>query len=83
MKKCFLVLENGVILDGESDLDKNILGTVSIKDSLVNIECSDTNKKFKLNISNSNYNIEEINGKLVTDNLPMDYHMFDIKTFVN
>lgn len=83
MKKCFLVLENGVVLNGESDLDKNVLGTVSIKDSLVNIECADTNKKYKLNISNSNYNIEEINGKLVTDQLPMDYHMFDIKTFMN
>ncbi|MGM0378323.1 MAG: hypothetical protein ACQEQE_01140 [Bacillota bacterium] len=83
MKKCFLVLENGVVLNGESDLDKNVLGTVSIKDSLVNIECSDTNEKYKLNIANSNYNIDGVNGKLVTDDLPMDYHMFDIKTYMN
>ena len=83
MKKVFLVLENGVVLNGESDLDKNVLGKVSIKDSLVNIECSDTNKKYKLNISNSNYNIDGVNGKLVTDKLPMDYHMFDIKTYMN
>jgi len=85
MKKGYVVLENGLVLNGEfSEELENIVGKVVMKDKQLSLECLETKVTFNINVEeNSKLNSSSgILGKLVTDELPIDYHMYDLKTII-
>lgn len=83
----YLVLENGYVLDGiVASKECNVLGDIIFGDdnSISIIQSNVTNK---IAVSKSEYlHLEnkfknfDIMGKIVVDSLPIEYHMYDVKT---
>ena len=85
MKKGYVVLENGLVINGEFSEDlKNIVGKVVMNDKQLSLECLETKDIFDVKVEN-NINLNPLSGilgKIVTDKLPIDFHMYDLKTIV-
>jgi len=85
MKKGYVVLENGLVISGEfSEELENIVGKVVMNDNQLSLECLETKNIFNVNVEeNSKLDLSSgILGKIVTDKLPIDYHMYDLKTII-
>lgn len=83
MKKGYVIFENGMIVNCQLDLeDKNILGSFKKTADQCGIECLHDAKIVNFTPDDSGYkNIKEGTlGKIVTDELPVDYHLYDLKT---
>lgn len=82
MKKGYIVFENGVTLEGTVGKEvNNVLGHLEFEEKNIKLKCCVTNElvNFELN-ENSDLSFEGKVGKLVTDNLPVEYHVYDVKT---
>lgn len=85
MKKGYVVLENGLVINGEFSEDlKNIVGKVVMNDKQLSLECLETKDIFNVKVENNIKlnSLSGILGKIVTDKLPIDFHMYDLKTIV-
>lgn len=83
MKKGYLVLENGLVFNGEVSHDlSNVVGTVKVNQGEMSLECLDTSNTFdfKLDKNNKLKLNDGVLGKIVTDDLPIGYHVYDLKT---
>lgn len=86
MKKGYVVLENGLVVNGKFSKDlKNIVGKVLFDNGQLSVECLETKAIFDVEVE-GNTKLEKtsgILGKIVTDELPLDYHMYDLKTIIS
>jgi len=86
MKKGYVVLENGLVLNGKISSDlKNIVGKVLFDNGQLSVECLETKAIFDVEVEDHTKleNSSGILGKIVTDKLPVDYHMYDLKTIIS
>ena len=95
--KGYLLLENGIAYDCAVTAEqKNILGLLTQTEAGVNIRCSTTGEDTMISSTSNEYNIQlsdldqlsyhtqtNIKGKIVIDNLPMEYHLHDLKSDFN
>ena len=86
MKKGYVVLENGLVVNGKFSNDlKNIVGKVLFDNGQLSLECLETKAIFDVEVEGHTKlnNASGILGKIVTDELPFDYHMYDLKTIIS
>lgn len=86
MKKGYVVLENGLVVNGKFSEDlKNIVGKVLFDNGQLSVECLETKAIFDVEVDGHTKleNTSGILGKIVTDELPLDYHMYDLKTIIS
>lgn len=83
----YLVLNNGCVLDGiVTDNKKNVVGDIVFgSDNSISIVTN--NLSNKISVSKSEFaNLENkfkdssLIGKIVTDSLPVEYHMYDLQS---
>jgi len=77
MNKGFLVLENGCVLSGKTDATSNVFGQVAFSGTLARVSNEADVQNFTLDHAfDAN---TPLTGKIVTDTLPVEYHMYDVK----
>ena len=85
MKKGYVVLENGLVVNGKFSKDlKNIVGKILFDNGQLSVECLETKAIFNVEVE-AHTHLKSLSGKLgkiVTDELPIDYHMYDLKTIL-
>lgn len=74
MNKGYLILEDGRVLSGRTDAAQNAFGRVNLTGSEARIE----NMRFMLDDA-FGYKDDQMIGKIVVDQLPLEYHMYDVK----
>ncbi len=93
----YLLLENGVTYDCTVTAEsKNILGSLIQTEAGVKIRCATTGEVILISSDAGNYQLsptcinklayhtkDEINAKIVTDTLPIEYHLYDLKSTFN
>lgn len=81
MNKATLVLEDGRVFKATvKGLDANKIGTVTLKNSIASMEHQGSETSF--NIESGIRDFKNVKGKLVVDSLPVDYHLYDLKTAI-
>jgi len=81
MNKGFLVLEDGRVLSGHTNLAFNAFGKVTLNGSDVMVNSSSTSHNFTLDQAPV-LETDALVGKIVVDQLPIEYHMYDVKCTV-
>jgi len=90
MKK-YLILENGSQFAMDTcQSDCNIMGVVSVDHQVLSVKDPISGKAFstelEASISNQLLSVlkphQTILGKIVVDALPLDYHLYDLKTVI-
>lgn len=95
--KGYLLLENGVTYNCTvSGEQKNVLGALTKSGAGVSIRCCTTGKDALISPKSSAYTLEVhdaekllshmksgIKGKIVVDALPLEYHLYDLKSDLN
>jgi hypothetical protein len=79
MKKAYLVLENGCVITGQTNLDCNVLGKTAFNGSTAVLHSGNTDCHFQMDSAPTHMPYEMI-GKIVVDELPLEYHMYDVKS---
>ncbi|MBN2259740.1 MAG: hypothetical protein JW702_04310 [Clostridiales bacterium] len=86
--KGYLLLENGIKFSGAVVGDhKNVIGFISSRELLekkiqinnMTIELCDDNGCMPINMKLDS----QMLAKIVVDSLPLDYHLYDLKTFIS
>ncbi|GAU77587.1 hypothetical protein [Fusibacter sp. 3D3] len=87
--KNYLLLEDGTyfMADGNQS-DSNVFGELVMKNNQIGIKCKSTGAFLKTELSATETQIIEQKlaghsgflGKFIVDELPMDYHIYDLKT---
>lgn len=87
--KGYLVLKNGVVISGKvSELNKNVLGSLSLSsDNSIKISVGDYHNSIhfddaELKLLKTQLELNPTIGKIVSDDLPLDYHMYDVQTSI-
>ncbi|MBS7526461.1 hypothetical protein KHM83_07205 [Fusibacter paucivorans] len=89
--KSYLVLENGSMLNlATCSFSHNVLGVVTVDNHTLNLQDPATGKAYrsKLDMKEENRLASMLMtghpmlGKFVTDELPLDYHLYDLKTVI-
>ncbi len=79
MKKAYLVLENGCVLTGQTNSDCNALGKAEFNGSTAVSLAGNSGCHFELDCAIKNQPTNMI-GKIVIDDMPLEYHMYDVKS---
>lgn len=92
--KGYLLLENGLSYDCTVSSDqKNIVGALNKTGEGVSIRCQQTGKIALISSESSDFIIDSkdkksllnqlsksVKGKIVVDSLPLEYHIYDLKS---
>lgn len=79
MSKAVLVLEDGRVFDARiKGLDINQIGSVTLRSNNASLTHPDGQTEFTLESNIKDFT--NVKGKLVIDELPVDYHLYDLKT---
>lgn len=93
----YLLLENGVTFNCTvTSGSKNILGSLTQTEAGVSIRCCTTGEEVLISSESGNYQLDSksinsleyhtqsaIKAKIVTDTLPLEYHLYDLKSDFN
>ncbi|MBN2899768.1 MAG: hypothetical protein JXO44_13445 [Clostridia bacterium] len=92
----YLLLENGVTYDCTAAESKNILGLLTQTSEGVSIRCCATGEEILISSESGDYQINassmhklvnhtksKLKAKIVTDTLPLEYHLYDLKSDFN
>lgn len=85
MKKGYVIFENGLMFNCELDLsEENILGALKKNQNSFCIQSLKDEKTVSFKVQDMQFeNIKEGTlGKIVIDELPIDYHLYDLKTTI-
>lgn len=81
MKKVYLMSEKGFVKEGYVKKDiKNMLGNLAFEGNKVKFMNKENNEIVEIEAFDSNLFDTNSLVKIVTDNLPIDFHMYDLKT---
>jgi len=87
--KHYLVLENGTTLNlKHGGFHHNVLGVVSVENQMLSLDDPSTGKHYQTALDVSEASLlnslilsnDSLLAKFVTDELPLDYHLYDLKT---
>ena len=82
MKKGYLVLENGCVLSGHTNSISNVLGIAKFNGSAGVSLTGNENFYFKPDYEPKNFP-QNVMGKIVIDDMPLEYHIYDVKTQIS
>ncbi len=86
--KTYLLLEDGTTYDMPANpVNGNLLGTIILNQDKLVMTCSDTGNHIDMPVDPSLLSHElsahhPLLGKVITDELPIDYHIYDLKTVI-
>jgi hypothetical protein len=89
--KSYLVLENGSMLNLTTcHFNHNVLGVVTVDNHTLNLQDPATGKAYQSELGTAEEKRlasmlmtgHPMLGKVVTDELPLDYHLYDLKTVI-
>jgi len=80
MNKGLLILEDGRVLSGKTSLSRNVFGKVDLSGGHATLNSDSDEFTFTLDDEHATHS--GLLGKIVTDSLPIEYHMYDVKNAV-